>query len=256
MEVEPGVFVPEQTLAASRPAAREPDHVLGLDLGQAADYTALAVLERSWRRDPAGRSVSHFAVRHLRRWPLGTSYPQIVADVDRLARTPPLSNPLLAADQTGVGTAVVDLFRQARLPLRLRPVLITGGHETVSLGFGYHVPKKELVSVLQVLFQQRRIKVAPLPECETLVKELLSFKVKVTVADHETFEAWRERDHDDLVLAVALAAWLGEEEGGPLIVGPPVPNPALPRAWDCEPFTPPDGDDRPGGERRRLYGRQ
>ena len=27
---------------------------------------------------------------------------------------------------------------------------------------------------------------------------------------NETFESWRERDHDDLVLAVALAAWLGE----------------------------------------------
>ena len=27
------------------------------------------------------------------------------------------------------------------------------------------------------------------------------------------------------MLAVALAAWLAEEEGGPLIVGPPIPDP-------------------------------
>ena len=26
----------------------------------------------------------------------------------------------------------------------------------------------------------------------------------------ETFESWRERDHDDLVLAVVLVAWVGE----------------------------------------------
>jgi hypothetical protein len=26
----------------------------------------------------------------------------------------------------------------------------------------------------------------------------------------ETVESWRERDHDDLVLATALAAWVGE----------------------------------------------
>jgi hypothetical protein len=57
-----------------------------------------------------------------------------------------------------------------------------------------------------------------------------------------------------LVLAVALAAWLAEEEGSALIVGPPVPNP---EPWrDREPFTPPDDDDRSGEERPRLYGRR
>jgi len=34
--------------------------------------------------------------------------------------------------------------------------------------------------------------------------------VKVTTAGNETFEAWRERDHDDLVLAVGIAAWVAE----------------------------------------------
>jgi hypothetical protein len=43
------------------------------------------------------------------------------------------------------------------------------------------------------------------------VKELESFRVKITASAHETFEAWRERDHDDLVLAVALAAWVGQQ---------------------------------------------
>jgi hypothetical protein len=31
----------------------------------------------------------------------------------------------------------------------------------------------------------------------------------VTAAANETFEAWRERDHDDLVLALALALYVG-----------------------------------------------
>jgi len=43
-----------------------------------------------------------------------------------------------------------------------------------------------------------------------LVKELENFRVKITVNANETFESWRERDHDDLVLAVAMATWLGE----------------------------------------------
>jgi len=73
------------------------------------------------------------------------------------------------------------------------------------------VPKKELVASLQVLLQTRRLKVAKtLPEAATLVRELETFRVKVTEAANETFGAWREGQHDDLVLAVALAAWMGE----------------------------------------------
>jgi hypothetical protein len=49
-----------------------------------------------------------------------------------------------------------------------------------------------------------------MPERELLIKEFLAFRVKITAAANETFEAWRERDHDDMVLAVALACWLGE----------------------------------------------
>jgi hypothetical protein len=42
-----------------------------------------------------------------------------------------------------------------------------------------------------------------------LAEELAAFRVKITLAGNETFEAWRERDHDDLVLAVAMALYLG-----------------------------------------------
>src|SRR5262245_15267860 len=48
----------------------------GLDLGLAAEFTALAVLERTRVPDPTDpeRTVGHYAVRHLQRFPLGTSY--------------------------------------------------------------------------------------------------------------------------------------------------------------------------------------
>jgi hypothetical protein len=49
-----------------------------------------------------------------------------------------------------------------------------------------------------------------LPHAEILVGELTTFSTKITLAGNETFEAWRERDHDDMVLAVAMALWLGE----------------------------------------------
>ena len=43
-----------------------------------------------------------------------------------------------------------------------------------------------------------------------LVRELQQFQVKITQAAHETFGVWREGQHDDLVLAVALACWWAE----------------------------------------------
>ncbi len=187
--------------------AKPPLYFSGLDLGQAQDYSALAVLERA----PGESGQAHYALRHLQRWPLGTSYTSICDQLARLFDEPPLLRSTLAVDQTGVGAAVVEMLRRSTIRAVLRPVLITAGHTTTVEGGIRHVPKKELVSVLQVLLQQRRLQVArSLPEAATLVKELETFKVKITTAGNETFEAWRERDHDDLVLAVAIAAFEAE----------------------------------------------
>jgi len=183
-------------------------HLAGLDLGQASDYTALAILQRTITTNPREK---FFAVRHLERFPLGTSYPTICDRVVDLFDEPPLSNGTLAVDQTGVGRAVVDLIRRARPQAIIRPITITAGHAVVPDDAGWHIPKKELVSVLQVLLQSRRLQVARgLPMAPLLVKELETFRVKITASANETFESWRERDHDDLVLAVAMAAWVGD----------------------------------------------
>ena len=185
------------------------DYVVGLDLAQTVDYSALAVIERKYREatfDEAAK-VTH-AVRLLHRWPHGTSFPTIVADVSNLLAAPPLEYADLVVDRTGVGAAVVDLFKAEIDEGRLKQVHVTAGHEvTYENGF-YRVPKKELVSVLQALLQTRSLTVArDMPLAEVLSKEFLNFRVKITIAGNETFEAWRERDHDDLVFAVAFAAW-------------------------------------------------
>ena len=44
-----------------------------------------------------------------------------------------------------------------------------------------------------------------------LSQEMLNFRVKIDpMTAHDSYSAWREEDHDDLVLSVALAAWWGE----------------------------------------------
>ena len=86
----------------------------------------------------------------------------------------------MVVDQTGVGRAVVDLMRQAIG--WVVPVTITGGHAaTVTEDHSFHVPKKELVTCLQVLMQSRRLRIArQLHEAAVLVRELQQFQVKIT----------------------------------------------------------------------------
>jgi hypothetical protein len=186
------------------------DYVLGLDLGQTQDFTALAVLERSEPVEAIASAKPDFALRHLRRFPLGTTYTEIVSAVTTMRKAGPLCGAPLIVDQTGVGRAVVDVLQQATGGVV--PVTITGGHAvTVAEDGSFHVPKKELVTGLQVVLQSRRLQIARgLPEAATLVRELQQFQVRITASAHETFGVWRAGQHDDLVLAVALACWWAE----------------------------------------------
>ena len=123
-------------------------------------------------------------------------------------------------DATGVGAAVVDMLRDAGL--RFVSVTITAGEEEVGGGGIYRVPKRDLIAAPQVLLQCRKLRIAAaLPEAETLAAELRNFRYEVTRARHDTYAAWREGDHDDLVLAVALAVWAAQKRQPP---APAYPN--------------------------------
>jgi hypothetical protein len=208
---------------AEAPPERGADWHLGLDLGQSQDFTALAALERTWQPGEPHR----YGCRYLKRWALGSSYPRIVADVGALLAGP-LSGARLAVDATGVGRPVADLFRE-RFGPRVVAVTITGGSGQAydAASASMHVPKKDLVFGLLSLMQRGRLKIArALPEAAALERELTTFKVKVSLAGHESFEAWRERDHDDLVLALALATWSAcrwpaPAPSGPVLLTPP-----------------------------------
>ena len=180
---------------------------VGLDLGQARDYTAVAILERSQKE-------CRWEVRHLHRFPLGTAYPSLVESTRDIVRRPPLlGNVQLVIDATGVGRPVLDIFRKGNMGHGVVGVSIHGG-DAVSQDpsiSGYRVPKRDLVSNLQLLFQQRLLRIpTDLRESEILIQELRSFRVQISDAGHDSYGAWRSGEHDDMVLAVALAAWLGQ----------------------------------------------
>ncbi len=78
--------------------------LLGVDLGQAQDPTAIAVAEM---REP------DIHVRHLERLPLGTPYPRVIERVTAIIEK--LPSPDLIVDATGLGRPVIDQMRETGL---------------------------------------------------------------------------------------------------------------------------------------------
>lgn len=192
---------------------------VGVDLGQAHDFTAIAVLERVEKKgtwDPvafAWRKVVALQLRHLERVALGTPYTEVAQRAAQVTHAPQLAGCCeLVVDATGVGRPVVDLLRKERPSGNVIPVTITGGSTEGSSDGYYRVPKRALISGLQILLQKGALQIASkLRYSQMLVKEMTEMRVKVTCSGNEEFEAWREGAHDDLVLAVALACWRAQK---------------------------------------------
>jgi len=197
--------------------------VAGLDLGQATDYTALAIIEKIEAKEHLGfrmgeplhlpREKPLYHLRHLDRV-RQVPYPAQVRQVAEVMGKEPLSGRVnLVIDATGCGRPVFDLFRHA-VSCPVIPVTITGGNQVVHEHGEYKVPKVDLMGAIQAVGGTGRLKYSPsLPFANILDRELLSFRVKITDSAHATYGAWREGEHDDLVLAVALALWYGERPG-------------------------------------------
>jgi hypothetical protein len=193
---------------------------VGVDLGRQQDYTAIAIMEKKLvikgpetftdRIEGVNAiQVPFYQIRHIERLSLGTTYPEIVERIQKVLHHPELyEKTVLIVDQTGVGRPVVDSLRREKLnPIG---ITITGGSNVVEEegGLSYKVPKLDLVSALHVLLESQRLTIlSTLEYAPVLKQELLQFKVKVSETGKETLEAWREQDHDDLVLSVCLCSW-------------------------------------------------
>src|SRR5215213_6376366 len=178
----------------------------GLDLGQSAAYTALAVLQKVPTYDKqTGKHGDELHLRHLERYPLKTPYTDIADQVKSLLTGPPFTDDIrygfrirkarteLIVDKTGVGLAVTDLLKERRLGFIA--VTITGlGQKVNSHGTReYSVPKQDLVSALEVPFHKGTLKVAKgLEGWPKLREELINFRRKQNKTTAPiSYEHWR-----------------------------------------------------------------
>ena len=184
---------------------------VGIDFGKQSDRTAIAALEVV-PREPDGDSRKRkpwLDVRFLQRLPVGLAYPDQCAQLAGLIlNTAELARAQVAVDATGVGVAVSDILRE-HLPNGFTEISITGGAQTVIDGHRASIPKRDLVSRVNVVMQGRRLRVAKgLPDAAALYEELRNFEARISDAGHDSYSA--RSGHDDLIMATSYAVWLAE----------------------------------------------
>jgi hypothetical protein len=218
MELETYTSVPvdDRRLDGNLSIVRRRAVAVGIDIGQAHDPTAIAIVTRI-TTDTTNPALSflnpepnpRYEVQHLERLRLGMPYPAQVDHLEALLCRSPLNRmgPRVLVDYTGVGRPVFDMFAGRHALRRAQGVVITGGRETSGNATGWSVPKGELVSKLQALLHAGELRIAAsLPDAPVLLRELQDFRVRFTESGNATFNA-REGAHDDLVLALALAVF-------------------------------------------------
>jgi hypothetical protein len=190
---------------------------VGVDLGQASDFTAIAVLEKTIAPPetalfpPVGESPSNRLVEgdivydlvYLKRPKLNTPYDTIAKKVaDLVCELEPegafgeLGQVTLCVDGTGVGRPIVDMldteFKRRGATSKgtprvdFRRVSITGSQTTLkrpSRSDGYwSVPKRDLVFPAVAAFQQGKIRIGKVKHRDALVNELKNYKRTTNIA--------------------------------------------------------------------------
>ena len=119
---------------------------------------------------------------------------------------------------------MVDLLRSAEMGCDVSAVTITGGERERLIGRGsgpnWSVPKRNLMADVQVLLERRDLKIArALPHAGSLVRELMDVRMTPGAAGGRVkMGADGCGEHDDLVIALALACWRAKQAGPGRIV--------------------------------------
>jgi len=194
------------------------DFCLSQDLGRIGDYHGQVLTEtkmkvrgrtaiaRGWDED-AHQDIMYpeMVVRWIDR--NQDSYDKLIEDTNlRLQKLEIYENCWHVVDATGVGIPTVDFMR--RNGLNPIGIWITAGTSVNSQDYGYTVPKLELINTLQLAFSSNMLKISQGVNQEYLKQILHEFQYyKDKRKTGGGMEAWRETDHDDLVMSLAINVW-------------------------------------------------
>jgi hypothetical protein len=175
------------------------DFFIGLSLGDAGQPTGVVAVERRAERDVDGFLLNPtYTIPNFKSYPPETSYRRITTEViANLERAP--KGTCLVIDRTAVGDQIVAEIgclvpaHASCNQFRVAPDRATS--------------RANLIAVVRVLLEKKNLKInAELAETALLLRELRSFGKRPLLSTPDPF-AWRVREHDDLVLAAAIALW-------------------------------------------------
>ena len=196
-------------------------YIIGVDLGLLHDRSALSIVEETPERV--------YRCAHLQVWQPGIPPRQILDDtlalIDRMlqqkqrkvragrSQLAPLHTVWVVLDITMAGVPIGHMFERAltAIDVALLTVTVTSGTQTVAeSAWDVRLPKRDIASLLGVLLGSGRLEIArDLPYAAALRTEMHNFKPTKLTVDDAALD-WRTREHDDLVLATALACWAAE----------------------------------------------
>lgn len=186
--------------------------ILGLDLGQQYDYSVLSVIEiKENHTSTITETVLHkYKLIFLHKFTLKTPYTTVVSWIVDFIKTSFDPNIyVLVVDYGGPGRPVVDLFEEH--DLNLVAITTTGGLEAVwKSGTRVTVPKRELITSLEVAFQSYKLMVHKnISFLKDLEKEILNFEATTRARNNVKLEA-AYAHHDDIIMSISMAIWYAE----------------------------------------------
>lgn len=164
------------------PTRRETRYVMGVDLAKYNDYTVCCVMEEETQRVVDFHRFNHAS------WPVQKGRIKLIADH--------WNNALTYIDSTGIGDPIFDDL--ARAGMRITPYKFT------------HLSKQDLIDNAVMLIGQRKV---TYPRIPVLVDELKSYQYDRTPGGTLRMNA-PSGQHDDCVIAFALACWPLKQMGG------------------------------------------
>lgn len=178
---------------------------IGMSLGRSFERSALSIVEQ------IGDAPFTYRCRYLRVWEPATSLKSVLYDVLPLLVQLP-KKPTVVIDVTVAGTPVGKMLQEGfGSAATTEFCTITSGMPVVNVDGLWQVPYNELPSILKVLMETERLQIAAgLAHGTDLYRGLQNFKFIELTADDAAL-TWRTHEHDDLVLATALALWMFEK---------------------------------------------
>jgi hypothetical protein len=192
-------------------------YVVGISLGVGQDPTGWAVLMQHVRTEGWYSVLDRVDVGHLERMPLDTSLPDLIKYIH------PYLTDLREKDFTGQPEVIVNVthyggpsiasFNEAQIPAIKATIKGRDAPaELVSAGRELTIGTNELMGATRRLLEHGRLQVYPsLSRAEDFKAELAKYDPHPPRVDRHDPEAWRDRPLNDLVCAVALAAWWSEQ---------------------------------------------